>query len=92
MTLLEAMALEIPSIVTAVGGNVEIIEDNKTGLVIPSDDTAALADAIEQLYRQPEFRKKLAHSARVEFEERFSSKEMVRCYQAEYERSLGKLS
>lgn len=92
MTLLEAMSLEIPSVVTAVGGNVEIIEDKITGLLIPSDDADALVSAIEQLYRQPELRKSLAQSARLAFEQRFSSQEMVRCYQAEYERSIGMLS
>jgi len=46
MTLLEAMSLSKCCVVTAVGGNVEIIQDQENGLIVESDNTAQLADAM----------------------------------------------
>jgi glycosyltransferase involved in cell wall biosynthesis len=48
-TLLEAMASGLPIICTAVGGNVELVENRQRGtLIVPGNDNA-LADAMEQL-------------------------------------------
>src|SRR5690606_15548443 len=49
MTLLEAMSLGIPAVVTDVGGNPEIIEQGSTGLLTPSDDDRSFADAMLSL-------------------------------------------
>lgn len=48
-TLLEALAVGTPSVATRVGGNPEVITDGVDGLLIPSDDPAALADAVTRL-------------------------------------------
>ena len=45
ITLLEAMASGIPSVVTGVGGNVELLRDRQDGLLVPRGDDAATADA-----------------------------------------------
>ncbi len=44
--LLEAMALSIPVVSTSVGGNIETIENNKEGILVPFGDTKAFEDAI----------------------------------------------
>ena len=51
LVLLEAMALGKPVVSTAAGGPLEIVQNGKTGLLVPPGDSAALADAIAQLLR-----------------------------------------
>ncbi|MES2728899.1 MAG: glycosyltransferase family 4 protein [Pseudomonadota bacterium] len=55
----EAMAMGKPIIATAIGGAKETIIDGETGWLIPPDDPAALARAIQKVM-------KLSHSAREE--------------------------
>jgi L-malate glycosyltransferase len=54
VTLLESMLLELPSVVTDVGGNPEIVERNATGLLTPRGDTEALGASLLNLLRNPE--------------------------------------
>ena len=49
IALLEAMAMELPAIVTDVGGNKETVKDGKFGIIIPPYDVSALAKAIIQM-------------------------------------------
>jgi N-acetyl-alpha-D-glucosaminyl L-malate synthase BshA len=53
LTLLEAMACRLPVVVTAVGGNPEIVEHNRHGYLVPRGDDAAAADAIVRLLKNP---------------------------------------
>lgn len=52
--LLEVMDLEIPVVTTDVGGNTELIEDKKTGLLIPYNDKDALMNAILSVVEEKE--------------------------------------
>jgi glycosyltransferase involved in cell wall biosynthesis len=53
LTLLEAMACRLPVVVTAVGGNAEIVQHGRYGFLVPRGDEAATATAITQLLRDP---------------------------------------
>ena len=46
MVLLEAAAGALPIVATAVGGNSEVVEDGRTGLVVPPRDPSALGAAM----------------------------------------------
>ena len=48
-TLQEAMASGLPVVATAVGGNPQLVQPGETGLLVPSDDEAALAAALASL-------------------------------------------
>ncbi|WP_372972230.1 glycosyltransferase [Marinobacter sp.] len=85
MTLLEAMSLGIPSVVTDVGGNPEIIEQGKTGLVTPIADVDSFARSIEQLIKQPELMTHQGERAQQVFFERFSVASMVENYRRLYQ-------
>jgi len=85
MTLLEAMSLSKACIVTDVGGNPEIIEDNVSGLVTPSDDEKRLITACDLLLKDSKLRKKLGDAGRAQFEERFTVQSMLKNYQDIYQ-------
>jgi len=46
--VMEAMCMGVPSVVSAVGGMVELVEDGKSGLVVPPGNAVLLADAIRR--------------------------------------------
>ena len=63
--LLEAMAVGLAVVVTdASPGPLEVVEAGVTGLVVPSDEPAALADALNRLAAQPQLRERLGAAAR----------------------------
>ncbi len=80
MTLLEAMSLGIPCVVSDVGGNAEVIESGKNGIVMPSNTEQALVDAVLEYVRHPELRAQAAAYARQRFTEAFSAAQMRRHY------------
>lgn len=63
LAVLEAMAAGLPVVVTAVGGLLELVEPDVHGLVVPADDPAALAAAIERLAGDPALRRRLGAAA-----------------------------
>lgn len=71
VVLVEASMLEKPIIATAVGGNIEIIHDKETGLLVPAKDTQSLADAMEELFVDKALRDTLAKNARAQYEKKF---------------------
>ena len=71
VSLVEASMMQKPIIATAVGGNVEIIQNGKTGILVPAKDSAALEQAMEQLFTDGKLRDMLAHHAREQYLERF---------------------
>ena len=63
--LLEAMAVGLAVVVTdASPGPLEMVEAGVSGLVVPSDEPAALADALDRLAAQPQLRERLGAAAR----------------------------
>lgn len=85
MTLLEAMACGKPSVVTNVGGNPEIVEDNLSGLICPNDDTEAFHTAMRSLIDDPSLAKRLGEAGRQRYQEQFSVSNMCREYQNIYQ-------
>ena len=62
-SVLEAQAMGLPVIVTRATGNVDAVEDEVTGLVVPLNDPDALARAIARLIDSPEERRRLGQQA-----------------------------
>jgi glycosyltransferase involved in cell wall biosynthesis len=86
--ILEAMVVGRAVIASSVGGSVELVEPMKTGLLFPSDDDAALADAMRRLVQDRGLRESLGVRGRQRAVERFTVAAMVREMQAAYARCL----
>lgn len=84
-TILEAMASGRPVIATAVGGNVELVEDGATGCLIPSDDVQVLADTLQRYVEDPALRDQQSEAARASALARFSMDAMVGGYLKVYD-------
>jgi glycosyltransferase involved in cell wall biosynthesis len=84
LTLLEAMAVGLPVVATAVGGNPEIIVDGVTGRLAPPSNPAALAEHLVSLGRQPNSWTQLGLAGRERVAEHFDVHRMARDYEQLY--------
>jgi colanic acid/amylovoran biosynthesis glycosyltransferase len=76
--LTEAMALKVPVVATPVTGIPELVEDERTGLLVPERDPPALAGAIRRLIEEPETARRLAAAGRARVERDFDLQANVR--------------
>jgi sugar transferase (PEP-CTERM/EpsH1 system associated) len=84
-TILEAMATGVPVVASAVGGNVELIDDGVTGLLVPPADSDALARAFLRYLAEGTLRASHGREARAAASARFSLPAMVDGYAGVYE-------
>ncbi|MFH1417988.1 MAG: glycosyltransferase family 4 protein [Planctomycetota bacterium] len=82
--LLEAMSCGLPAVATAVGGNRDLIEDGRTGLLVEPNATNQLAAAIRSLIADEANRATMAEAGRQEVLARFSLSKMIDAYAARY--------
>ncbi len=75
--VIEAMAYGVPPIVTDSGGSPELIERGKSGLVVPVKNSAAIASAIEWLYRDDARRREMGAHARARIGRDFRNEDTV---------------
>ena len=62
--ILEALAAGLAVVTTPVSGIPEVIEEGVTGLLVPSEDPAALAAALERLMDDPDLARRLGEAGR----------------------------
>ena len=86
---IEAMAAGLPVIAGAVGGLLDLIEDGRTGLLVPPCDPESLAGAIASLVDDPPRAHRLGEAARHEVTRRYSFDRMVGAFEGLYEDGLG---
>ena len=70
--VLEAMASRRPIVAAAAGGVLELVDEGRTGLLVPPGDPGALAAALARLLRSPAERRRLADAGRRHVEQGFS--------------------
>lgn len=76
-SVLEAMALGVPVVTTAVNGLVDAVLDGDTGLIVPQRDPVALAEALRRLLDDPVLAARLSASARRHIESSFALEKSV---------------
>lgn len=89
MTLLEAMSLGIPQIVTNVGGNPEIVKDGETGVLLESDDVDAMCSAMLELSADSQRRSEFGKASIEHFMANFSLEMMIDRYLGIYRQTVG---
>ncbi|MDL5159005.1 oligosaccharide flippase family protein [Actinomycetospora termitidis] len=70
MAVLEAMAAGLPVVASTAGGLAELVEDGRTGLLVPPGDTEALRDALTALLADPTRRATMGAAGRARVAER----------------------
>jgi len=75
--VLEYLAAGLPSVATRVGGNAEIIEEGKTGVLVPPQESSALAEAVLRLMRDADFAASLGKNGREYVAAHFSFQRMI---------------
>jgi N-acetyl-alpha-D-glucosaminyl L-malate synthase BshA len=89
LSILEAMYFGRPSVARRAGGIPEVVEDNVSGLLVPSADPDTLARAIENLIENPKRRRMMGEAAQRRARERFSAEVIVPQYEALYRKVCG---
>jgi glycosyltransferase involved in cell wall biosynthesis len=74
---LDAMAAGVPVIASAVGGVPELIQDGKTGWLVPPRDADALASRLRLLLRDPSARVKMGAAGFTRVRDHFNAKQMT---------------
>lgn len=64
LTVLEAMACGVPVVATPVGGTPEVVQDEHTGLLVPTADVGELSIALVRLAQQQQLRERLGEAGR----------------------------
>jgi glycosyltransferase involved in cell wall biosynthesis len=90
LVLPEAMAVGLPVVATSVGGVPTVVDEGRTGFLVPPGDEAALRRRVATLRAEPEEARACGLRARLEVVRRFSAERMAADYVAVYERVLAR--
>lgn len=83
--VLEAMSLAVAPLITDIPGNIDLVVNGESGIVVPSKNPKALADGIMAYYNDRSLVKTYGENARKRIETRFNAKDTVLQFKAMYE-------
>ena len=87
-TVLEALASGTPLVSTPAGGITGVVDDGRTGVIVPQRDAGALAAALTGLLRDPRRRAGLGRAGRALVEARFGWEAAAARFESAYDRAL----
>ncbi len=90
-TILEAMASGLAVVATAVGGNADLVLQERTGYIVPPSDPQAIALHLITLATNPQRASSMGQAGRHRVQANFSLEVMVSTYQRVYDRQLRRL-
>jgi len=77
-TVIEAMANATPSVVTTTGGSPELVENNRSGYIVDTNDSSSFASAMNKLINNKALRIKMGKQAQQRLAIKFGSEETVK--------------
>ena len=87
--LLEAMACGLPIVATRVGGNIDLIRDGENGILVETENSNQLSEAMKKILQDKALAKKLGSEARKTVEQRFSLISIADRYLSLYQKLIG---
>ena len=88
MTLLEAMAMRVPVVASALDGIAEVVDDGRDGFLVPSGDAKLFCERVCQLIETPSLAGDMGAAASKKIARRFSAGRMCREVEQIYDRFL----
>ena len=88
IAVLEGMASGLALVATAVGAVPTVVEDGRTGVLVPAENAELLATGIADLLRDPAKRRRQGDAARRLIEEEYSAARMTEDYLRVYEEAI----
>jgi len=90
LSLIEAAAAELPVVASLVGGIPEVVAENETGILVPSEDIDAFVAAINKFSSDKQLAERFGKKARVRYEHEFMLEHMLEQIERVYRKLLGK--
>jgi len=88
ITLLESMGHGLPVVVTAVGGNPEVVVEGETGFLVPPGDPVAFADRVIRLAHDTSLRRQMGRAGRRRVEKQFRIDDVSNRYLSLYTQAI----
>jgi len=86
--VIEAQASGVPVVATKVGGVIDIIEDGKTGFLVPAADPSSMSEAAIKIFKDPELAQSFAEKAYLRVKEKYNIELMVSSTLKTYEDAM----
>ena len=90
IALVEAAACGLPAVASRTGGIVDVVEDGRSGVLVPPGDVAALSAALHRLVKDPDLGRGLGEAARDVARARFDARDAVDRYRALFREVAGR--
>jgi glycosyltransferase involved in cell wall biosynthesis len=87
--LVEAMAVGLPSVVSAIPANLQLVDDGVHGLTVPFDDQEAITASFLRLFDDPQLRLSMGETAHVRAVENYSTTKVVERYESLFDTVTG---
>lgn len=85
LSILEAMAHGLPVVATSFAGNVEVVMNQETGILVPPEDARSLAKALTQLAGDDALRSRMGRAGAKRFIEHYLAESTARAYARVYD-------
>jgi len=87
-SLIEAMSAGLPSVVSDIPANQQLVKDGEQGLLVPAGDAKATAKSLKRLFEDPHLRTQMGRAARQTILENYATSHIVCRYEDLFGRTL----